>query len=243
MRIRHVTLAPGEKNICVSLMSETWALLLEEIRSLPLKKIDILEWRVDQYRDKDDMEAITETLRLLRQEIKEIPLIFTYREQTREHEDACFHLYEHVLQEDGIDFIDLEQSYPVEKIRELVTQAHQKGVFVIVSHHDFVGTPDREWIGHYVKRAVDLGADVVKLAVTATTPEEVLRLWETTYLLSRANDVPLMTMAMGHLGRFSRIGGHVFGSCATFASGQRCSAPGQLPVADVYRLYQMLADE
>jgi len=35
---------------------------------------------------------------------------------------------------------------------------------------------------------------------------------------------------MGDLGAISRLGGHHYGSSATFAAGSTPSAPGQLPV-------------
>ena len=43
-------------------------------------------------------------------------------------------------------------------------------------------------------------------------------------------------MAMGDLGKVTRVSGELFGSCLTFASVGRASAPGQIAVDELDRI-------
>ena len=53
---------------------------------------------------------------------------------------------------------------------------------------------------------------------------------------------PLVTMAMGGLGAISRVSGEVFGSCMTFASVEKTSAPGQMPLEDVLMILNKISE-
>lgn len=76
----------------------------------------------------------------------------------------------------------------------------------------------------------DLGADIVKFAVTPRSERDVLRLLDATLAMKEDhNTTPVITMSMGKLGVISRICGEVFGSAVTFGTAGKASAPGQLP--------------
>ena len=47
------------------------------------------------------------------------------------------------------------------------------------------------------------------------------------------NNSPIITISMGKKGMISRMSGEVFGSCLTFASGIKASAPGQIEAKDL----------
>ena len=61
-------------------------------------------------------------------------------------------------------------------------------------------------------------------------------------LEEEAPDYPLITMAMGGLGAVSRISGQVFGSCMTFASFGKASAPGQLLLGDTSWILNQISE-
>ena len=46
------------------------------------------------------------------------------------------------------------------------------------------------------------------------------------------HDTPAITMSMGKDGVISRLCGEVFGSCVTFGSHEKASAPGQMQMDD-----------
>ena len=84
-------------------------------------------------------------------------------------------------------------------------------------------------------------ADIVKLAVMPQSADDVLRLLsETNHFHRRYPDQPLVTMSMGKLGAVSRICGEVFGSCVTFGVGKNASAPGQIEMAKLEEILQVL---
>ena len=72
---------------------------------------------------------------------------------------------------------------------------------------------------------------------------DVLHLLEATVQLKEScPGYPLVTMAMGGLGTVSRISGQVFGSCMTFASIGKTSAPGQLAFHDVMLILDKISE-
>ena len=61
-------------------------------------------------------------------------------------------------------------------------------------------------------------ADICKIAVMPQNKNDVVRLLNVTYTMSRKLSKPLITMSMGTIGVISRICGETFGSSLTFAS-------------------------
>ena len=84
-----------------------------------------------------------------------------------------------------------------------------------------------------------LGADLPKLAVMPQSPADVLAVLEATYEAS-AQIGPVITMAMGDLGKLSRVSGGLTGSCLTFGAGSSASAHGQLNAEDLRAILQDL---
>ena len=64
-------------------------------------------------------------------------------------------------------------------------------------------------------------------------PADVLTLLSATHQANEKLGLPLITMAMGDLGKVTRIAGAVFGSALTFGTVGTASAPGQLSIADL----------
>ncbi len=62
------------------------------------------------------------------------------------------------------------------------------------------------------------------------------------HVKGRYPDYPVVTMAMGRMGLLSRISGQIFGSCITFGTLGKASAPGQLPMAEVAAILDRIAE-
>lgn len=110
----------------------------------------------------------------------------------------------------------------------LIASARQAGVPVVASHHNFESTDSAERLLKTFAAMSEAGADVAKVAMMPQAPADVLRLLEATAAADASLPVPVLGIAMGLLGRTSRIMGADFGSCATFAQIGRASAPGQI---------------
>ena len=115
------------------------------------------------------------------------------------------------------------------------------GAKVIVSHHNFQETPASGTLFMLLEQMNRSNADIVKLAVMPQCSDDVLRLLsETSHFHKRYPMQPLVTMSMGNLGAVSRICGELFGSCVTFGAGKNASAPGQIEMAKLEEILQVL---
>ena len=87
-----------------------------------------------------------------------------------------------------------------------------------------------------------MGADILKIAVMAHSPEDALKLMSATAKVRRLySNKPMLTMAMGKWGVLTRITGEGFGSDLTFASvGGKASAPGQIPSEECLQVLETL---
>ena len=108
-----------------------------------------------------------------------------------------------------------------------VAHAREHDASVVVSVHDFEETPSRGECARLLDQAREFG-DVAKLAVTAESRADVLRLFALTDAQTDAGH-RVATMAMGEVGRHSRAVAPVYGSCIGYApvDPDRATAPGQ----------------
>ena len=142
-------------------------------------------------------------------------------------------------------------------IDRLVKLARKQGVKVIISDHEFNFTPDEDEIIRRLMLEEQAGADILKIAVMAHSPErpkyyQVLngrrpigKLHVVTVSgLEPATTYRYRVMQNGVLvneGRKRVIFGEGFGSDMTFASvGGKASAPGQIPAEDCLRVLETL---
>lgn len=118
---------------------------------------------------------------------------------------------------------------------DVVTTAHDQGRTVIGSFHDFERTPGRDVLEATLRRGDELGVDVVKVATTVDSPDDVRTL---TGFLVDHHQRGLIVIGMGSAGSSTRVAFPFLGSRLTFAAVGAASAPGQLPLevmADTFR--------
>jgi 3-dehydroquinate dehydratase-1 len=122
-----------------------------------------------------------------------------------------------------------------------VAHARDHGASVVVSVHDFEETPARNECDRLLDQAREFG-DVAKLAVTAESRGDVLRLLALTNAQAEAGH-RVATMAMGETGRHSRAVAPVYGSCLGYApvDPARATAPGQYDLATLRELVDALS--
>jgi 3-dehydroquinate dehydratase-1 len=124
--------------------------------------------------------------------------------------------------------------------RPVVERAEAAGVSVVVSAHDFEGTPDREHMRETLVAAAARG-DVGKLAVTADGPGDVLDLLAVTHEAT-VTGRRVATMAMGEAGRHSRAVAPLYGSRIGYApvDPADATAPGQYDLGTLAELVARL---
>ena len=139
----------------------------------------------------------------------------------------------------GVTCLDVELATDASFRREIWERRGKTRL--ILSWHDFAGTPDTARLEAVLEEMLAADADVVKMVALAREPADNLRMLS---LIPRAQaqGKDVIAFCMGPLGKWSRVAAPLLGSWLTFApfSKQGASAPGQLTVNDVKRLWQML---
>lgn len=125
------------------------------------------------------------------------------------------------------DAIDWEIAH-MGTAQDLLKQAHQQGVVVVASAHDFEKTPCLESLCALADKAIALGADVVKFAFRVHSMEDVM----VGVSLLQKYTHPMAVMGMGPLGATSRLIYNQYGSVLTYGYlGSTPTAPGQWSAA------------
>jgi 3-dehydroquinate dehydratase-1 len=225
--------------VCTPLVGRDPESLLAEVAKVVAKGPDILEWRVDYFRDIGDAETVIATGKRMRQIANGIPILFT-RRSTREGgepisigDEEVVAMYAAVCKSGTIDLIDCEMDSDRDQIRRVRESARASDVKLVLSYHNFSYTPGLEVLKDRFLEAERLGGDVAKVAVMPRDLDDVLRLLQATLDASRKGRIPLISMAMGGIGSLSRMFGGMFGSALSFAVGDKPSAPGQVPIAEM----------
>lgn len=245
IEIRNLKIGEGITKICVSIIGKTREDILADAAEVIKTKADIAEWRVDWYEDAESTEAVLQTAGMLREVLKDMPLIFTFRTANEGGEKAIDKTaYEAlnlaVIQSGWIDFVDVEVYMGEEMAKHIIDEAHKAGVKVVASNHDFDKTPAKEEIVRRLCYMQELGADLPKIAVMPESKMDVLCLLEATAeMYEKYANGPIVTMSMSAEGAISRIAGEVFGSAMTFGAVKEVSAPGQI---EVNRLFSYLTN-
>ena len=224
--------------VCIPLVARSADALRAEAAAAARLSPDLVEWRVDFFEclaRQDEVVALAAALR----GIAGVPLLFT-RRSVREGgqpialaEPQVLALYQAVCAAGAADIVDWEMDSPRADVDAVRAAARASGIALLLSFHDFGGTPPAATLVERLRQAQALGADIGKLAVMPRTRADVLALLQATLEASMALEIPVAGMSMGALGAVTRLAGGEFGSALTFAVGQAASAPGQLPIGEL----------
>ncbi|MBI4496104.1 MAG: type I 3-dehydroquinate dehydratase [Deltaproteobacteria bacterium] len=132
----------------------------------------------------------------------------------------------------GVDFLDVEVGSDRALLSDLMARRGRAGL--ILSFHDFRGTPSGEELFRLCRLMMRRQAEVVKIVTLARSPADNLR---TLALIpyAREKGQEIVAFCMGKKGRMSRIFAPLIGASWTYAAldGRRATAPGQLTVAEL----------
>lgn len=246
VKVRNVVLGEGMPKICVPIVGVTKEEIIGQAKNLQSVPVDVVEWRVDWFENVFNIDKVKEVLAELREELKELPLLFTFRTSKEGGEksietEVYVNLNKEVAATGLVDLIDVEVFTGDEVVKEVVEFAHSVNVKVVASNHDFDKTPSKGDIVSRLIKMQDLGADIPKIAVMPKCKLDVLELLEATTIMSEqyANR-PIITMSMAGQGVISRLCGEVFGSCLTFGAVNKASAPGQINVEELNKVLDII---
>ncbi len=203
--------------ICVPIIEKNPKFALQSAEKAIDLGADILELRIDALEDPDPDEV--------QRLIKDInyPTIATNRLQSeggffKESEEERTSIL--IKAAKYADIVDIELQTD-EKMRDEVVKAAK---YSIISYHDFQKTPSFEELLDVVKAEKEIG-NIAKFAVMPNEYKDTLTVLN---VLSEVSNT--IGIAMGTLGKYTRIVAPIFGSPITFASIGKESAPGQLDI-------------
>lgn len=129
-----------------------------------------------------------------------------------------------------VDAVDIEiESKEIGK--NVIDIAKQNRKIIIFSYHDYNSMPEGPMIKKIYKEFISSGADILKIAGFAKNIDDSF------FLMSCARKIsvykPVVAIAMGRAGEFTRIYGGFFGSCLTYAYLDKKVAPGQLSLNEL----------
>lgn len=246
LKIKNLVLGEGRPKICVPLTGVTEEKLLAEAKAAREENAELVEWRGDRCQEIHNTGRMEEIAVMLRRELPDCPILFTCRTEDGQFsidENAYMEINRCMIDTGSIDLIDIELFMGEHVCTRLAEYAHERGVYVIISNHDFQKTPDVDVIVQRILNMRYLGADIPKIAVMPKQPRDVLKLLQATDTYNQwYGDCPIITMSMGKKGAVSRLCGETFGSAVTFATVGEASAPGQMTVATVRGILEVLRE-
>ena len=232
--------------ICAPLVGAEPEALLAEAAAARAAGADIVEWRVDYFREIGKFQAVIETGHAVRRALPGVPLLFTRRSVAEGGQPVAIgdaqvvELYEAVCAEGIADLVDFEMSASRAGMAAVRDASRRHGVGLVCSFHDFERTPSIAELSSQFRRAEQLGGDVAKVSVMARGPEDALTLLAATNQASREVSPALIGVSMGPHGALSRIAGFAFGSALTFGVAAAGSAPGQMPIGELRAAIELL---
>ena len=142
--------------------------------------------------------------------------------------------------EAGAAYVDIEADSALVYRQEIIEKAHRHGCKVIISHHDYEMTPDRNELERIANLCFDIGADIAKIAFTCVSESDgarLLGLLENSGFKGR-----LVVVGMGEKGKITRIAAPFLGSPFTFASSAKGkeTAPGQIDRETLEKIMEMV---
>lgn len=137
----------------------------------------------------------------------------------------------------GADIVDIELATTnLERVVSLI----KKRAKCLLSFHELEKTPALDSLKKIVKRQLAAGADICKVVTTAQKFEDNVTILK---LISEFPEARIVAFAMEPLGLPSRILSPLVGGDFTYSAIEKGgeSAPGQVTVAGLHKLYQMVS--
>lgn len=242
--VRNISIGEGKPKVCLPIVGKNENEIIQQFQSFQGLQYDVIELRIDFYKDIKDNEKLSHLLQTLRS-MTDLPILLTYRScreggQIQLSDDEYKNLIKLGCESHCIDLIDIELMSGHALVFQLVEIAHQNQVKVVMSNHDFDKTPSVADMMDRIEKMEVLGADICKLAVMPLTYKDVISVLNVTLEMSHKLEIPIVTMAMGEMGVISRITGELTGSAMTFASAGKISAPGQMNVIDLQMVLEAI---
>ena len=224
-----------EKNkftLCMPIISETELTLQKEVEK-NANQYDFLEWRRDYFCPGAILtydEEIT-VLKKIKKAWSNQGIIYTFRSHL---EGGAFETRDSVRLEairaaaSLVEYVDIELNSDPDFLKCVKETLKNTGCGLILSHHNFIKTPEGNKIREIFDAMENQGADILKLAVSPSSNRDVRQLMGASLMKNESSEKPIIAIAMGSLGVITRIAPDLCGGSLTYVAGSGTTAPGQL---------------
>ena len=222
--------------VVVTLSSHNLDELHDELKVLFSERdnFDIIEFRGDYFEDDED---IIDALSGLSESNKKI--LYTYRTKSEggygDDDNYIDHL-NYILHHARFDIIDIQ--YNSYRDMEFIFSLKSRGIKVLFSHHDFEKTPSEKEIASILEGMNDYFPDYYKLAYMPNNSEDVELLFEMLKRYKKEYGNVIITIAMGELGKITRVATYPYNSAFTYGCLNIPQAPGQVEIKMLREVYE-----
>jgi 3-dehydroquinate dehydratase len=242
--VGNIKIGEGIPKICVPIVDETLEQIIETAWKIKFSVADLVEWRADFFEDVNDFEKIKDVLKHLK-DILEMPILFTLR-TANDGGKTDIDIKDYVKINSEVsslqmaDIIDVELSSGSENVKKIVELARKNDVKTIVSHHR-KDTPTKDEIVEMLKTMQDFNPDMVKIALSPKSNKDVIALLSAMdEMTENFAKIPIIAISMTNIGVITRVSQEMFNSSITFASLDKCSAPGQIGVDEMKTILRIM---
>lgn len=208
--------------LVASLDGDDLPYLLEQARS---ERADIVEIRLDLWGNffREDM---VEKMARFKDKIG-LPMLVSFR-GGRPFPAGWQPIHWRALSHASLIDVEWNPQYPW---RAILKNVRKYNLALMISHHDYQGTPPEKTLIRLARAAYAKGADIVKLATRVKTEQDVRVLLGA---CERFTPRKFMTvMGMGPLGTLSRLVAPLFQTCLVYGYIGTPTANGQLPYREL----------
>ncbi|RCV18971.1 hypothetical protein SETIT_3G346300v2 [Setaria italica] len=213
--------------------------MVAELATAAALGADVAELRLDRlagFAPRRDLPVILA-------EPRPLPALVTYRPKWEggEYEGDDEPRFEALMlaMELGAEYVDIELKV-ADKFMRLLSGKKPENCKLIVSSHNYENTPSAEELANLVAQIKATGADIVKIATTATDIVDVARMFQI-LVHCQEKQVPIIGLVMNDRGFISRVLCPKYGGYLTFGSLEKGkeSAAAQPTVADLINVYNI----
>lgn len=234
--------------ICIPITDTTRDEITETARKFAGLPAEMVEWRVDFFAGYE--KEVVSLAKELKQILGGKKLIVTLRTvfEGGEENGSRFQYKEllcDVAASGAADYVDVEIKRGSDVLSAVIAAKSDK-TGVIGSFHDFSETPSEDDIICILDEARQSGADIGKLACMPADEgehgkEDAQRLLSATEKMKQEHpDFPLITMCMGEAGKVTRLYGGLYGSSVSFGCVGSSSAPGQIELSKMQKVFDKI---
>lgn len=208
--------------VCASVVAQTSSEARSLAESAIAKGADLIEIRLDMLKLAPDWEELAKI---------NVPVILTNRSRKEggkfagDEEGRIAWLLQGIERMNAC--VDIEFSTAKKLLQRVVESAKSKECGVIISHHDFRGTPKPESLLKIATKMERTGADAVKIVTMCRSWKDVENLMNFAVETIRRISKPVITFGMGKEGLITRYLSLVVGNPVIYAAAGQAAAPGQ----------------